>query len=89
MSPPCLESQGCHFVASFYLLSLVILPSPVAHSVLSLFLLFAQSPAYFTEMSLYVFVSRDRLFCIALDFSCCFQRLGDDKLVERHLCHLY
>ena len=36
--------------------SLVILPSPVAHSVFSFFLLLAQSPAYFSEMAVHFFV---------------------------------
>ena len=36
MSPPCLESQGCHLIPLHYLL-LVLLPSPITLSVLSLF----------------------------------------------------
>ena len=47
----------------------LVLPSPVAHSVLSLFLLLTQSPSYFPEISLIFFSFRDRLFCIALVFS--------------------
>ena len=55
---------------------LAILPSPAAHSVFSLPWL-TQSPAYFPEMSLNFFFSRDRLFCITLVLVCFFQRLGE------------
>ena len=48
--------------------SLVILPSLVAYSIFSLFLLLAQSPAYFPEISVFFFSSSDRLFCIAFVF---------------------
>ena len=36
MSPPCLDSQGCQFDPTFvlYIISIVLLPSPVALSVL-------------------------------------------------------
>ena len=35
MSPPCLESQGCQFLPRVYTSFRVLLPSPVAFSVLS------------------------------------------------------
>ena len=35
MSPPCLESQAVSLIPLFYISSLVLLPSPVALSVLS------------------------------------------------------
>ena len=66
---PCLESQGCHLIPSFYLLPCYSAFSPVAHSIFSLFLLLAQSPVYFKKKSK-LFFSRDRLFCIALVCSC-------------------
>ena len=51
--PPCLESQGCHSIPSFYLLLLFCL---VLSSLFSLLL--AQSPASFPEIALNFFFSR-------------------------------
>ena len=80
MSPPYLQSQGRHLIPSFY-------PSPVAHSVFSLFLLLARSPAYFPEVSLNLF-SRDRLFCIALMFRCFSGWKMISRLVVSVACYL-
>ena len=47
-STTCLESQGYYLIALYYLLSLVLLPSPVTLSVLSFFCLLAHSPNFFS-----------------------------------------
>ena len=49
---PLSGNQGFHLIFCLSVCSLVILPSPVAPSDFSLFLLLAQSPAYFPEISL-------------------------------------
>ena len=47
----------------------VNLSSPAVHSVFSWFLLLAQSPAYFPEISFNFFFLKISLFCIGLVFS--------------------
>ena len=67
MSPPCLESQGCQFDPIFlYISSLVLLPSPVALSVLSLFCFIW--PILLASFSLNLHFPKGRLFCLAFVF---------------------
>ena len=48
--PSCLESQGCHLIPLSYLLScFVFLPSPLALSFLSFFLLMVHSPDFLSR----------------------------------------
>ena len=56
LSLSCLESQGCHLIPLSYLLSCFFLPSPLALSVLSFFLLMVHSPDVFPENSQIFFV---------------------------------
>ena len=65
MSPPHLESQGFQFDATFlYLLFLIVLPSPVALSVLSFYAFGTLSRL----LSLNLHFLKGRLFCVALVF---------------------
>ena len=78
MSPPCLESQGCHLIPSFYLLPCYSAYSPVAHSVSQPTCpLLAHSPDLFFSLNLHF--PKGRLFCLALVFFCLLERLGDEQ----------
>ena len=57
MSSPCLESQGCHLIPIYCLLS-CSLPNPITLSVLSFFCLLVHYPDFFSRKILqYTFVS--------------------------------
>ena len=64
MSPPYLESQGCHLILHFAISSLVLLPSPVTLSVLSFSACWPFLLNFFQKILQY-FSLRDRLFCMA------------------------
>ena len=70
MSPPCLESQGCHLIPVF-------LPAPLLFCLVLLLIL--SSPCLFFQLLFLLKIGY--FFCIALVFRCFFLRLGDDKLV--------
>ena len=80
MSLPCLESQGCHLIPSFYLLSCYAAQSCCSFCFSFFVLLLAQSPAYFPEITSNLCFSSQafQYFCFRFFF---FQQLGDDKLV--------
>ena len=82
MSPPCLESQGCHLIPS--ICSLVILPSPVA-PVFSCFSAFGPVSlptflAYILEISFSSFFPEIGYFVLPM-FLVAFLAVGNDKLV--------
>ena len=63
MSPPCLESLGCHWIPLYYLLSCSSAGSFYSFS--CCFFLLAHSPDFYPENSSMFFSFRDRLFCMA------------------------
>ena len=83
MSPPCLESQGCHLIPLCYLLSCSS-PQSCYPFCLIVFCLLALSCKLFPENSS-IFSLRDRLFCMAP-----VQRLGEDSwsVVCAACCHM-
>ena len=71
VSPPPVWNLWAIIWFHSWVCSLVILPSPVAHSFFSFFLRLAHSLSYFPQMSfncLFLLVA-DRIFCMALGFS--------------------
>ena len=60
--PPCRESQGFQFDPTFLWSSVVLLPSPIAFSVI----LFLSPPIHLPFISLNLVFSKDRLFRLAL-----------------------
>ena len=79
----CLEShsQGCHLIPLSYLLScFVFLPSPLALSVLSFFLLMVHSDFSLQKTQIFFIKS---FFCMAL-----VKQLGDDSWQVVYMCIL-
>ena len=83
MSPPCLESQGCHLIPRCCLLSCSSAQSCYPFCLI-IFCLLALSSQLFPENSS-IFSLRDRLFCMAP-----VQRLGEDgwSVVCAACCHM-
>ena len=89
MSPPCLESQGCHLIPLCYLLSCSSAQSCYPFCFFNfIFLSFSACWPFllnFFQKILQYFSSRDRLFCVAP-----VQRLGEESwsVVCAACCHM-